>query len=144
DGSSKLHADGNSTVLLLTQVIAGGVVSTTDTVCEQAFVLPQASVTSQVRVALKVGAHSPALVTVVKTMMPFVPPMSQAVGRSKSHAAPNSTVLLVTQVMAGAVVSTTVTVWLHRLVLPQASVASHVRLAVKVWPQVALVSVVST
>src|SRR5258707_11279048 len=40
-----------------------------------------------------------------------------------------------TMVMLGAIVSTTVTVWLHWAKLPQASVACHVRVASKVVPQ---------
>src|SRR2546430_13646924 len=52
---------------------------------------------------------------------------SKAVGGSKLQGSPQGTVLFVAQVSAGGVVSTTVTVWLHVLVLPQASVASHVR-----------------
>ena len=49
--------------------------------------------------------------------MVLVPPMSLATGSSKAQAAPNSTVLLVLlQVITGAVVSTTLTVWLHRLI----------------------------
>jgi hypothetical protein len=40
---------------------------------------------------------------------------------------PHSTVLFVTQMIVGGVVSTTVTVWLHVLELPQQSIATHVR-----------------
>src|SRR6267154_2406472 len=66
-----------------------------------------------------------------------VPLLSVAVGRSKVQALPNCTVLLVllVQFMTGAVVSTTVTVWLHWALLPQASVACQVRVASKVLPQ---------
>src|SRR5688572_24093237 len=45
------------------------------------------------------------------------------------------------QVSTGAAVSTTVTVWLHCAELPQASVACQVRVALKVLPQAALVTV---
>src|SRR6266403_1517479 len=66
----------------------------------------------------------------------LVPPLSVAVGGSKLQAAPSSTVLLVLlQVMIGAVVSTTVTCWLHLLKLPQGSVACQVRVASNVVPQ---------
>src|SRR5437016_14585941 len=59
--------------------------------------------------------------------------MSLAAGSSKAQAAPNSTVLVVLlQVITGAVVSTTLTVWLHRLKLPQASVACQMCVASKV------------
>jgi hypothetical protein len=67
--------------------------------------------------------------------MVTVPQVSVAVGGSKDHALPHSTVLLGTQVMDGFVVSTTVTVWLHSAVLPQASVPRQVRVASKVSPQ---------
>src|SRR6266567_3420288 len=69
-------------------------------------------------------------------MAMLVPPLSVAVGASKLQAAPSCTVLLVLlQLMTGAVVSTMFTVWLHRALLPQASVAAQVRVASKVLPQ---------
>src|SRR6266567_2541937 len=74
--------------------------------------------------------------------MVVVPPMSLAAGSSKAQAAPNSTVLLVLlQVITGAVVSRRLTVWLHRLKLPQASVACQTCVASKVLPQWPLVLV---
>ncbi len=48
---------------------------------------------------------------------------------------------LVGQLITGGVVSTTVTVWLQKLVLPQASAAIHVRVAQKLPPQMGLVTV---
>src|SRR5947207_3169085 len=74
-------------------------------------------------------------------MVMLVPPMSLALGASKLQAVPSSTVLLALQVITGAVVSATSTVWLHRLKLPQASVACQVRVASKVLPQWPLVLV---
>src|SRR6266853_1748143 len=57
-------------------------------------------------------------------MARLVPPLSVAVGASKVQAAPSWTVLLVLlQVMIGAMVSMTLTVWLHWALLPQLSVA---------------------
>src|SRR5258705_12679347 len=65
--------------------------------------------------------------------MVALPLLSVAVGTSNVHAAPCSTVLLVLlHVITGAVVSTTVTIWLQELLLPQASVACQVRVASKV------------
>jgi len=59
-----------------------------------------------------------------------------ALGASKVQAAPSCTVLLVLlQLMTGAVVSMTLTVWLHWALLPQVSVAAQVRVASKVLPQ---------
>src|SRR5262245_65464352 len=63
------------------------------------------------------------------------PQESVAVGASKDQALVHSTDLLPTQLMVGLVVSTTVTVWLHSAVFPQASVARQVRVASKVLPQ---------
>src|SRR5258708_25344094 len=77
----------------------------------------------------------------------LLPLLSVAVGASKVQGAPCSTVLLVLlHVMTGAVVSTTVTCWRQALLLPQASVACHVRVASKVLPQwpVTLVTVLRT
>src|SRR5437667_743556 len=68
-------------------------------------------------------------------VMVTLPQASLAVGASKVQALPHSTVLLGTQAMVGGVWSSTVTVWLHSAVLPQASVARHVRVASKVLPQ---------
>src|SRR5437899_12473635 len=72
--------------------------------------------------------------------MVLLPLFSVAVGGSKLQAAPRQVVLpMLLQVITGPVVSTTFTVWLHRLKLPQASVACQVRVASKVmlqWPAV--------
>src|SRR5438105_14559410 len=80
-------------------------------------------------------------------VMVLLPLLSVAVGASKVQEVPCSTVLLVLlQVITGAVVSTIVTFWLHWAKLPQASVACHVRVASKVVPQwpVKLVTVLTT
>src|SRR5204862_10619 len=141
EGASKVQALPHSTDLLVAQVIEGGEVSTTVTVWLHVLVLLQASIAAQVRVAEKVFPHS-GLVTVFRMTMWFVPQASAgAEGASKVQALPHSTDLLVAQVMDGGVVSTTVTVWLHVLVLLQASIAAHVRVAEKVLPQSGLVTV---
>jgi hypothetical protein len=57
----------------------------------------------------------------------LVQQVSLAVGASKFHAVPHGTVLLAAHVSTGGVVSSTVTVWLHVLVLPHPSVNSQVR-----------------
>src|SRR5216683_2970010 len=137
-GASKLQALPISTVLLvLLQVITGAVVSTTVTFWLQEALLPQRSVACQVRVASKVVPQWPAvLVTVLTIVILLVPLLSVAVGASKVQALPSSIVLLVLlQVITGAVVSTTVTFWLQEALLPQASVACHVRVASNVLPQ---------
>src|SRR5436190_12716433 len=69
--------------------------------------------------------------------MPIVtlPHVSVAVGVAKVQSVPHSTIMLLTQLMVGAVRSWTDTVWLHSAVLPQASVARHVRVASNVLPQ---------
>src|SRR2546425_6143991 len=61
--------------------------------------------------------------------------VSLAVGGSKNQVLVQSTVLSGRQVMVGLVVSPTATFWLQSAVLPQASVARHVRVVSKVFPQ---------
>ena len=142
-GASKVQAAPHSTVLLVAQVIVGGVVSVIVTVWLHWALLPQASVAFQVRVALKV-LPQPAFVIVLTTEIVFVPQVSVAVGASKVQAVPSSTDLLVAQVIAGAVVSTTLTVWLHWALLPHGSVMRQTHVATKALPQVALVVVLNT
>src|SRR5207253_1839120 len=130
-------------------LMTGAVVSMTLTVWLHWALLAQASVAAQVRVAAKVLPQWPVvLVTVLTTVMAMlVPPLSAAVGWSKLQGVPSWTVLLVLlQLMTGAVVSMTLTVWLHWALLPQASVAAQVRVASKVLPQwpVVLVTVLTT
>src|SRR5882724_9456501 len=137
-GASKVQAVPNSIVLLvLLQVITGAVVSTTMTFWLQEALLPQASVARQMRVASKVLPQWLAvLVTVLTIVITALPLLSVAVGASNVQAAPSSIVLLVLlQVITGAVVSTTVTFWLQEALLPHASVACQVRVASKVLPQ---------
>ena len=138
-GASKIQEVPNSTVLLvLLQVITGAVVSVTITVWLQRLKFPQGSVACHVRVASNVAPQCPLVLVTVLTMVMamFVPLMSLAVGALKVQAAPNSTVLLVLlQLITGAVVSTMRTIWLHRLKLPQTSVACQVRVASKVPSQ---------
>jgi hypothetical protein len=70
------------------------------------------------------------VVTVVRMrMVTFVPPQySIAVGESNVQMLPHSAVLLGAQVINGAGVIT-LTVWVHWTWLPQASVASQIRVA---------------
>jgi hypothetical protein len=125
-------------------LIVGRVVSITVTVCWQVLVLLHASIAAHVRVAERVFPQR-ALVTVPRTITWFVPHASAgAVGESKVHGDPHSTTLLLTQLIVGPVVSITVTVCWHVLVLLQASIAAHVRVAENVFPQSALVTVPST
>src|SRR5437762_1582348 len=136
EGGSKAQGLEHSTVLLGTQRMVGLVVSTTVTFWLQSAVLPQASVARHVRVASKVFPQCPVkLVAVLTIVMVAVPQVSLAVGGSKGQALVHSTVLLPTQLMAGVVLSSSVTFWLQSAVLPQASVARQVRVASKVLPQ---------
>src|SRR5260370_36406080 len=66
-------------------------------------------------------------------LMVAVPLLSVALGASRVKALPNCAVLLLlpVQFITGAVVSTTVTVWLHWALLLQASVACQVRSAAR-------------
>jgi hypothetical protein len=136
EGASKFHGVVHSTVLAGMHVMLGGAVITKVTICVQVLLLPHASVARQVRVALNVFPQKPVLfVTVLWMLTELVPQVSLAVGPSKFQLAVQSTVLLGTQVMVGAVVSTTVTVWLQSEWLPHASVARQVLVALKVFPQ---------
>src|SRR5215471_13552854 len=137
-GASNVQTAPSSTVLLvLLHVITGAVVSTTVTFWLQEALLPQASVACQVRVASNVLPQwLVVLVTVLNTVITALPLLSVAVGASNVQEAPSSIVLLVLlQVITGAVVSTIVTFWLQEALLPQASVAIQVRVASKVLPQ---------
>src|SRR6266567_9505072 len=98
--------------------MTGGLLSTTVTVWLQVLVLLQASMAAQVRVAEK-ALPQPALVTVLREMTRLVPQASAgAVGWSKVQDVPRTIVLLVAQLIVGAVLSTVAMVWLHLLVLP--------------------------
>ena len=106
------------------------------TVWLQSAVLPLASVARHVRVASNVLPQWPAkFVTVLRIVIVTFPPVSLALGRSKSQRLVHSTVLAAAQVILGGVGSSTVTVWLHSAVLPQASVARQVRVASNVLPK---------
>src|SRR3989454_2050027 len=101
-GASKDQVLVHSTVLLGTQVMVGGVWSSTVTVWMHSAVLPQASVARQVRVASKVLPQwPPVLVTVLRMEMVTLPQVSLAVGASKDQGVEHSTDLLGTQVMVG-------------------------------------------
>src|SRR5438477_5431480 len=89
----------HSTVLLGTQVMVGGVWSSTVTFWLQSAVLPQASVARHVRVASKVLPQWPAVLGRVSRMtMVTLPQASLAVGGSKDQVRVHSTGLLATQV----------------------------------------------
>src|SRR5213595_753874 len=104
EGGSKAQGLEHSTVLLATQKMVGLVVSTTVTFWLQSAVLPQASVSRQVRVASKVLPQWPAvLVSVLRIVIVALPQVSLAVGASKVQALVHSTVFLGTQVMVGGV-----------------------------------------
>jgi hypothetical protein len=113
------------------------VVSTSVTVWLQRATFVQASAASHVRIATSLAGQDPALVTVLTIRIAtFVPSqMSLAVGLSKLHGSPHSTVFDFAHTISGALVSTTVMVWLQVAALAQASIARHVRFALKVFPQ---------
>jgi hypothetical protein len=112
-GASNVHGSVHSTVLALAQVMMGGVVSTTVTVWLHCAVFPQPSVARQVRVAMNALPQVPLVVVLTMVMVLLVPQVSVAVGVSNVQGTVHSTVLLLAQLIIGAVVSTTVTVWLH-------------------------------
>jgi hypothetical protein len=131
---------------LLPHVNCGGVVSITVIVWLHVLLLPQESLARHVRVALKLLLHPPlALVTVLTMAMVTLLPeqASKALGPVKFQTVPHSTTRLLAQTKLGGVVSITVIVWLHVLLLLQESLARHVRVALKVLlhPALALVTV---
>src|SRR5215472_13052281 len=139
-GVSKVQTVPICTVLLvlLAQFMTGVVASITVTVWLQVALLLQPSRACQTRVASKALPQWPAvLVTVLRMVMVTMPLLSVAVGASKSQAVPTSTILLVlpVQSITGGVVSMTVTVWLQVAALLQPSMACHMRVASKVFPQ---------
>jgi hypothetical protein len=141
-GKSKPNGAPHLVALLATQVMLGGVVSTTVIRWLQLARLPHASKASQVRTAVN-APPQPAFVVVLTIRMATTESLhvSVACGTSKLKARPHSAFRSVAQVMVGGVVSATVTVWLQVARLPQASATSQVRAATIVLPQVRLVSV---
>src|SRR6185436_12670423 len=84
------------------------------------------------------------VVVLVISMTTLVPShASTAVGRVKANGLPHSTIWSCAQVRLGGVVSTIVTVWLHNVVLPQASVARQVRTTLKSFGQRGLATLVT-
>jgi cytochrome c oxidase subunit IV len=138
EGALKFHGVPHSTITFAAQLKAGGVVSTTVMVWLQVEALVQESIALHVRVALNVRPQKPAVLVTVPTiwMVTFVPSqISFAVGMIKFQGVPHSTIKLAAQLRAGGVVSTTVMVWLQVEIFVQASIALHVRTALKVRPQ---------
>src|SRR6188474_2226027 len=94
---------------------------------------PQSSVAVHVRVTLYVPAHEPGVVASTKVMVTVAPHASVAVGVVNTGSAGQSTgVVCATHVIVGGVISCTTMVPLHVAVLPQSSVAVHVRVVVYV------------
>src|ERR1043166_3996886 len=130
-GSSNAQPGPHSTILAGAGTNCGGVVSVMVTACEQVLRLPQESKNSHVRVAI--APHAPVTFVTVLTILLVTRLLhvSVAVGRSKFHALPHSTVLLPGQFGTGGVVSIPVTVCTQMNRFVQASSSSHVRVAVK-------------
>jgi hypothetical protein len=121
------------TLLLVGQVITGGVVSTTVTVKLHEALFPLASVAVQVTVVVPIRKVLPD--AGVQTITGFGSQMSVAVAWNVATAPAglvHSRVIFAGQVMTGGVVSTTVTVKLHEELLPLASVAVQVTVVVPI------------
>jgi hypothetical protein len=111
-GGSKFHACKQLTDLSAAHVITGAVVSRSVTVWAQLTLLLHPSATSQVRVAVKVGAQNPLVFVTVLTTFTVTPAPTQLsipVGGSKFHACPYSIVLFGAHTGTGGVVSMTFT-----------------------------------
>src|SRR5437773_2103392 len=134
--------------LMVTTTVPQGGATTVTVWLHGALVLPQQSVACHFRVIRLVHPDPVALVKVlIRVMVTLVPQQaSYAVGGVKLHGVPQMTPTPEAQATSGGVVSTTVTVWLQVLVLPQQSLASHVRviLSPQSWPGRTFVTVFST
>src|SRR6476620_2622553 len=108
--------------------IVGGVTSCTLIVCVAVAVLPQASVAVHVLVMLNVPAQAPGVVTSLKVSVGLGSQRSVAVGVSHDGVASQSIVVAPGNAdIVGGVTSCTLIVCVAVAVLPQASVAVHVR-----------------
>src|SRR5690349_21635853 len=115
-------------VTWVTQVIVGAVSSTTEMVRLQVEELPQSSVAVQVRVTMYSGGQVPGVFESLKVMATLASQASVAVGGVNTGVAGQLTgVTWVTQVIVGAVSSTTEMVRLQVEELPQSSLAVQVR-----------------
>jgi hypothetical protein len=114
----------DTTTMLLGQLITGGLVFSTVTTWLQVALLLQQSVASQVR--MMTCGQTPLVTVSITVIVTLLQHASKAVGASKLHAVPHSTVLLVAHISTGGLVFSTVTVWLQVALLPQASVISQV------------------
>src|SRR6185436_1535902 len=115
-GFSKLQGVPHSMLRVLAQATSGGVVSRMVMVWLHEAEFWQASTTFQVRVALNVLPQKPSRLVMVDMMVSekFVPwHASMTDGGVNAHGEPHSMDSSLAQVMAGAVRSTRVIVWLH-------------------------------
>ena len=113
--------------------MTGGVLSSTTIERLQVAVLPQSSVAVQVRVAVYVPAHEPGVVVVINEIATVASHASVAVALTQTGKAGQLTGdTWSTHVIVGGVLSLTTIDWLQVDVLPQSSVAVHVRVAVYV------------
>ncbi len=120
-------------VVWATHVIVGGVLSRTIIVPVQLAVLPQSSVAVHVRVTLYVPAHDPCVVASVKLIVTVPSQASVAVGAVNSGTEGQLIgEVCVTHVIVGGVLSRTTIVPVQLAVLPQSSVAVHVRVTLYV------------
>lgn len=120
-------------VTLIGQVMAGAWLSSTTIVCVQVLELPQSSVAIQVRVIVLSCGHTPATVTSEKVIVAELSQLSVAVAVpvfAGNVLAVHRMVIFAGQVMAGPWLSSTKMIWLQDPMLPQSSVAVHVRVIV--------------
>jgi hypothetical protein len=116
---------GHAMVVLAGQVIDGAVLSFTVIVALQVEVLPQSSVALQIRVFTT--GQEPLGVVLTTTTSTVASQASEAVALPHTTTAGHAMVVLAGQVIDGAVLSFTVMVALQVEVLPQSSVALHIR-----------------
>ena len=124
----------HSIVVFGGHVIDGGLLSSTVTVCKHVLLFPQASVASQVLVIVYSCGQAPAAVTSLEVTTGAGSQLSVALARPVLAGAVLSVHSMVTlaghEVITGGVLSSTVMIWRHVLLFPQASVAIQVLLMV--------------
>ena len=113
--------------------------STTATTWSQLVLLPHSSVTVHVRVIISVVAQPLTVLSIelMLTLLQLSLPLALPLAATLVSAGQSSTASA-GQLIEGAVVSTTVITWLQLELLPQSSVAVHIRSIVSASPQSAI------
>jgi hypothetical protein len=121
-------------VMLAGQVIVGATLSSIVMICTHDIELPQSSVATHVRVIVSSSGQDPPTTTSLKVIVGVPSQLSVALAEpvvAGNVLAEQEIVMFDGQAMDGATLSSTTITWRQVLVLPQSSVAVHVRLIVR-------------